>query len=128
MRLLADENVPTSTVEFFRDRGHEVILLADVLVRGTEDPAVARRASELGAIVITWNRRHFQALMARHTKRGVPSYPGMGLLAMSCSTAEAEARLRESIDLIEFEYQQIRARPGARLNIELQSKAIRILR
>lgn len=103
MRFLADENVPTSTVDFFRGRGHEVILVQEVLPRGSEDPAVARRADALNAIVITWNRTHFQGLMARHRKSGVPSYPGMGLLAMYCSTALAEVRLQETVEVIEFE-------------------------
>lgn len=128
MRFLADENVPVSAIEFFRQRGHEVIRARDVLVQGSPDPAIARRADELNAVVITWNRSDFQRLMQRSGKTGVPSYPRMGLLAIDCSVAEVEDRLREAIGLIEFEDAQIRERPGARFNVELRSKAVRIVR
>jgi predicted nuclease of predicted toxin-antitoxin system len=46
MRLLIDENVPTSVARFFEERDHEVVYVRDVLPAGMPDPVVAMSAHD----------------------------------------------------------------------------------
>ena len=62
MLLLIDENVPDQVAAIYRARGHEVLLVRDLFPAGTADEVIARRANDLGAVVVTWNYRHFRAL------------------------------------------------------------------
>lgn len=128
MLLLVDEDVPSDVVRFLQRRGHEVRLVRDELAKGAPDPAVARAASELGAVVVTWNRRHYQALMKRRNKRGQASYPNLGLIAFNCSHVQGLSRLEDLIELVEYEYEQAGRRQGGRLNIEIGWSSVRILR
>jgi len=54
-RLLADENVEPSTVEYLRRLDHEVATVADVdaLALGASDQAIAASAVETGRVVLT---------------------------------------------------------------------------
>ena len=54
-RLLADENVETSTVAYLRTLGHDVITVADAdsLGYGAEDVAIAAYARETDRLILT---------------------------------------------------------------------------
>jgi predicted nuclease of predicted toxin-antitoxin system len=56
MRLLIDENVQDSIAQFLRERGHEVYLVREVLLRGEPDPVVAQLADSFGMVVVTWDK------------------------------------------------------------------------
>jgi predicted nuclease of predicted toxin-antitoxin system len=53
MLLLSDENVPMSVATFFRQHGHDVRFVRDLVPTGTLDPIVAMIGDKLSAIVVT---------------------------------------------------------------------------
>ena len=128
IRLLIDENVPTSVARFLRERGHEVRFVQEEFARGTEDAVIARMASELSLVVVTWNYRHFKALAAKRQKSGRPSYPNMGLIAFACGEAEGAARLAQFLHLVEAEYEHRQSNPDKRLLVEIGPSYFRVLR
>lgn len=127
IRLLIDENVPASVARFLREHGHEVRFVQHEFARGTEDAVIARVASELSLVVVTWNHRHFKALAARRKKTG-PSYPGMGLIAFACEEAEGTTRVALFLHLIEAEYEHRQSTPDRRLLVEIGPSYFRVLR
>ena len=65
MFLYADENFPHPVSEALRSLGHDVLTVQQDDRRGTPDPDILARAHELGRVVLTHNRRHFQGLHIR---------------------------------------------------------------
>ena len=103
MRILIDADVPNSVVEFLRGRGHEVTLSRAVVLPGAADPLVAAAASTSGAVVLTWNKKHFLSLVKqRRGPMGPYRYPGMHLLTFdNCTHVEGLQRLQLLIDDLE---------------------------
>ena len=56
MRLLFDHNMPVSAADAFRENGHEVIFLKDVLPPDSKDPIVAATAEINEAVLVTFDR------------------------------------------------------------------------
>ena len=62
MLLYGDEDFPVPTVECLRQTGHDIVTVHEDGRRGSNDPDVLTRAHELGRIVLTYNRRHYERL------------------------------------------------------------------
>jgi len=56
MRLLADENIPRSAIEFLKARGYDVVTLQEIGKAGTTDEEVAMVAEREGRAVLTLDR------------------------------------------------------------------------
>lgn len=52
-RILVDENLDPRTAGLLRDRGHDAINVEAALGKGTADPAIARYAETIDALVLT---------------------------------------------------------------------------
>jgi predicted nuclease of predicted toxin-antitoxin system len=110
--LLIDENVPESVTALFRERGHSVQLVRELLLSGTPDPIIAAVADRMGAVVVTWDR-DFNRLIQRVPKGGRGAVRRAGRISFSCNEARGRARLESIIESIEFEYERSqRAGPG----------------
>ncbi len=102
MRLLIDENVPDSTAKAFEDLGHETIYVRDHNARArARDQAVARIAELRGAIVITWNVRHFRPILRQRLGITRRSAQQMGLIGFRCDESIGAQRVKETGSLIE---------------------------
>ncbi len=55
MRLLADENIQTSTVRMLQDHGHDVVSIREAGLAGAPDGLVFRRAQADDRVVLTFN-------------------------------------------------------------------------
>jgi hypothetical protein len=119
MLLVIDENVPDPVVAVYRDRGHTIILARERLAAGTADQIVAETANDLGAIVVTWNHRHFRQLAAQRRKNGSLRYPHLGLITYEVPYPDGVRRTLEHINLIEREYESCRTQEAMRLLVHL---------
>ncbi|MEA2641644.1 MAG: hypothetical protein QOF51_3038 [Chloroflexota bacterium] len=128
MLILADENVPDSVAEFFRERGHEVHLVRELFLGGTPDPVIARIGDEMGAIIVTWNHKDFKHLAARIPSGEAARLRNLGRISFRCNEAHGRRRAEELIDLIEFEYAQVQQRHDRRLMIEILESVFRVIR
>ncbi len=120
MLLLIDEHVPDSITNLFRERGHEVRLVRDSGLKGEADHLIAKAANELGAIVVTFNHRHFATLIARRpTAREGIRYPNAGRISFRCQEAVALQRLHDFIDDIELEHAMMQGKSDSRVIIAI---------
>ncbi len=103
MRLLIDENVPDSTAKAFEARGHETIYVRDDNSRA-RDQAVARIAELRGAIVVTWNVRHFRPIIRKRLGMTRRSAHQMGLIGFRCDESIGAKRVKEIGSLIEYAF------------------------
>ena len=103
MRLLIDENVPDSTAKAFEARGHETIYVRDDNSRA-RDQAVARIAELRGAIVVTWNVRHFRPILRKRLGTTRRSAQQMGLIGFRCDESIGAQRVNEIGSLIEHAF------------------------
>src|SRR5437899_2751772 len=70
MLLYADEDFPHPAVDVLRQLGHDVLSAQDDGRSATPDPDILARAHDLGRVVLTYNRRHYERLHrsgANHT-------------------------------------------------------------
>ncbi len=126
IRFLIDENVPRSVARFLEDRGHEVLLVRDQLTPGVEDPIIVAYAHQIGAIVITLNRKHFKPLISRQPNPLTAEFVRAGLLALHCRAASAVPLLKHSIDFVEFEHRRRQGSDDARVIVEISHNGVMI--
>ena len=55
MRLIANENVPLSSVQLLREAGHDVLAVIEGMP-GASDQEVLRKAAEEGRVLLTFDR------------------------------------------------------------------------
>ena len=128
MRLLIDEDVPQSVADLFVERGHEVILVRDILLPGTPDPVIAAMGDEMEAIVVTWNQKDFRRLASRTPRGTRQMFRRLGRISFRCNQARGRARLAQVIESIEFEYVQSTRLSDSRLLMEIGDNFFRVLR
>lgn len=128
MRLLIDEDVPRSVADLFQERGHEVILVRDVLLPGTPDPVVAAAGDQMEAIVVTWNQKDFRSLVARAPIGTRQMFRNLGRISFKCNESRGRSRVETVIESIEFEYEQCVKRRDPRLIMEIGESYFRVHR
>jgi hypothetical protein len=126
MRLLIDECVPEDVVAVFANRNHEIFRVVDELAPGTPDALVAQFASSQALICVTWNRRHFHALISRRPRNNQNRFPAAGLIAFACPEPHADRRLLQVIEIIEHEYERAQQRRDKRLIVDVMADHVQI--
>ncbi len=94
-RLYADENFPLPSIEFLREKGHDVLtsLEAGKAGQAIPDDAVLKFASDLERAVITLNRRDFIRL---HTEQS--RHAGINVCTSDSDFAALAQRIHEAIE------------------------------
>jgi len=87
-RLLANENLPASSVRYLRDRGYEVLAVAETEGTSTDVDVLARAAAEKRWIV-TFDRDYGELIFAR----GLAAPPAVILFRMKSYRPDAPGRM-----------------------------------
>lgn len=128
MTLLIDENVPESVADFFRERGHNVLSVRDVLLPGTPDSVIAKYGNQIGAIVVTWNHKDFKKLITRVPDGLGATFHRLGRINFRCVEPRGRQRAEDLIDLIEFEYDQCQRLTDKRIMMEIGERSFKSIR
>lgn len=128
MLLLIDENVPDSSTAFLRERGHDVRLVREMLPRGAPDQIVALVGDQLGAVIVTWNHKHFQSLAPRAPHGTHQRFRRLGRISFLCKETRGRRRMEQFFELIEFEYTLAQRRHDPRLIVEVTENALVVVR
>jgi predicted nuclease of predicted toxin-antitoxin system len=120
MLVLTDEHVPESVVVLFRECGHEVRYVRDLLATGASDDLVAAAADEISAIVVTWDKGY-----RRRIRRTGP-LPNAGRILIQCNPATARDRLATIMDLLAFVHANRQAQEDKRLIVEVRENQVTI--
>jgi hypothetical protein len=126
MRLLIDECVPENVTSVFASCHHEILRVVEELAPKTPDSIIAQFASAQHLICVTWNLRHFHALLSRRPQNNQLRYPNAGLIAFAYPEPRADRRLLQVIKIIEFEYDQAQTRRDKRLIVDIMSDCVKI--
>lgn len=121
MRLLIDEDVPDDVAKFLETRSHEVLRVRENFLPQTEDDVLAKWAHENKAVIVTWDK-HFRN---KWIQRRPPDLKGerfynLGRISFhKCAESRGELRIRQTIDVIEFEYQHRQTLIDRRIIVEI---------
>jgi hypothetical protein len=127
MLLIIDENVPDDVADFFRERGHLVILVREMLGVGTADESIAERADELMAVVVTWDR-DFKKLVGRVPIGERLRFRRLDRISFDCRPEHGRRRAERLIDFIEFAYEIESQSRDRRMIVEITETSFRIVR
>lgn len=128
MRLLIDECVPQNVTAVFSKHGHEIFKVVDELAPGAADNIIAQFANDQHLTCVTWNLRHFHALISRKPKNNQIKFPNAGLIAFACPEPHADQRLSQVLEIIEFEHDRLQTRPDKRLIVHIMQEFVKVCR
>jgi hypothetical protein len=123
--LIVDENAPDAIADFFIERGYIAHLVRDRFGAGTPDRVIARAASEMGAVVVTYDRDYRQ-LAGWTTKPPNTRYPGMGLIVLSGPEPMGVDLVRRFLPMIEAAWDLVQGSSDPRLLVELSPSGINV--
>jgi len=121
-----DECVPESVGDVFRGRGHIVEPVRLIVPKGTADSIIAAIGEQDAAVLVTVDK-DLRALAPRIPKER-RLYKRLGIISIRCPEPQAEHRIRQNIDLIEFEYQRSQSLRDRRLMMSIGSNFVWIER
>ncbi len=124
MRFLLDEHVPNSVARFLETKQVEVLLVRERSLPGTPDPVVVADANQLGAIIVTRNRKHFGPLISRDDAKRAREFPNAGLISFRCRLDMWVPMLDKYWDHILLEHAKRQANDDKRLIIEIDHERI----
>jgi predicted nuclease of predicted toxin-antitoxin system len=130
LRFIADENVPQGLVSFLLERGHEVIISREIIGQRATDDLVAAFTDQSRAILITFNGKDFKRIAARRppphsNRRSLRNYSAV---YFDCGYVKSVPRLREHIDIVEWEARKAGDRPDKRIFITIGGGHVKIER
>jgi predicted nuclease of predicted toxin-antitoxin system len=124
LRLLFDHNVPDRVAAVFRDRGHTVLLLRDIMPIDSPDPVVATVADMEGAVLVSCDH-DFDAIAPRILKGMRTRFRRLSRISIRCAEYHAARRVEEALELIELEFRSAQSRSDKRMFIEIQTTGIK---
>jgi hypothetical protein len=124
MRFLLDEHAPNVLAEFLADRGHEVYFARERVPAGAHDRLIVAAANQLGAIVITWNFKHFRRLITRDNPQTLREFPDAGLISVICRSQRAVLLFEKWIRRIEIDYELRQTDDDRRVIVEIRETAL----
>jgi hypothetical protein len=123
--LIIDENAPDAIANFFITQGYTAYLVRDRFGAGTPDRVIARAASEMRAVVVTYDRDYRQ-LVGWTAKPPSTRYPGMGLIVMSGPEPMGVDLIRRFLPMIEVAWDLVQGSSDPRLLVELSPSGINV--
>ena len=126
--MLVDQMVPDALSRFLREKGHDVDLVREVLTPTAPDLDIARLANQIGAIVITWNVKHFDRFLTRAPRGENIRFRKAGLIGVKCPEGRALARFEQVLPVIDFEYAHLQGLPDKRMFVTVEQSQIHIFR
>ena len=121
--VLLDEGVPLQVGRVFENAGHSTIYFSNALKSGSPDALVAKTALVNDAALVVFDRD-----MGRFMKRGLAAddrFARLNLLRFECSEPMAAARLKESLSLIEHEWQISQSKRARQFHVSIGKHIIR---
>ena len=126
MLFLIDQDVPQSIATWLADRTHDVRHVRIELEPEAPDHLIARHASQIGAVVITFNHK-LKRLIQRAPDGNHQRHRNAGRISFRCHQLKGQKRLEKVFELIEKNENADDA-PDKRLLVEITAESICIIR
>jgi predicted nuclease of predicted toxin-antitoxin system len=124
MRLLLDQNVADSVAAVFRELGHTVHLVRDILPADSPDPLIAAVA-ELDSYVLVSHDRDFETIAPRIPKGSRARFRKLSRISLECSEAQAALRIRQTMSYIDLAFANATA-AGRAMRVVVQATGIKV--
>jgi predicted nuclease of predicted toxin-antitoxin system len=124
MRLLLDQNVPDSVADAFREAGHIVVLVREILPTDSSDPLVASVSEQDDCILVSADR-DFNLIAPRIPRGARQRFRKLSRIALQCSEPQAALRIKAAMSLIESEYKIAQSSSDRRMFIVIQNDGIK---
>ncbi len=108
---------PESVGDIFRDRGHTVESVRMIVPKGTADSIIAAIGEQDAAVLVTVDK-DFRSLAPRISKER-RLYKRLGIISLRCPEPQAANRVKQNMDLIEYEYHRSQGLRDRRLMISI---------
>ena len=125
MYLLLDENVAASVADAFREAGHTVGWVRDIVAAGSEDPLVAKTSELEGAILVSHDR-DFRKIAPRIPQGNQGRFRRLSRISFECSEPQAASRARDLMDYIELAWAKAQKRADKRMIVAVGKGGIRV--
>ncbi len=125
MRLLLDQNVADSVAAVFREFGHTVHLVRDILPANSPDPLIAAVA-ELDSYVLVSHDRDFEAIAPRIPKGSRARFRKLSRISLECNEAQAANRVRQTMSYIDLAFGNAAA-AGRAMRVVVQTTGIKVI-
>ncbi len=122
LKFFLDEGVPDSVGKFLADQGHEAIFLRDCITPGSADTLVCKAAKANDAILVACDGDMRQLVKRYGVSNGL--FKKLSLLKLSCGHVQAINRIKQTMTLIEHEWQVSEEKFSRRLHVEIKSDVI----
>lgn len=117
----------TGVIKVFGERGHELHYVTQELGQSSPDPLVAKAADESKLILVTCNYSHFKNLISRRPVHNQQLFRYACLISFEkCKDSRTDSRAAQTIESIEFEYQQTLKRDDKRLIVGIFPDQFRV--
>jgi predicted nuclease of predicted toxin-antitoxin system len=117
IRFLLDEGVPHSVGRVLQEAGYEVIFFEKILVKGSPDVLVQETSMLNEAVLVALDGDMSQA--AKGWGVGSNRFKRLNLLKLSCRESQAAERVKETLPLIELEWNLESKTSERRLFVEI---------
>jgi len=77
VKILLDENFPSSAVDVIEESGHEAVSFSSACAFGDDDETVFSKAQEIGAVILTSDRDFYHTIPLIH-----PHHHGIVVVAL----------------------------------------------
>jgi predicted nuclease of predicted toxin-antitoxin system len=125
MHMLLDHNVPDSVAVVFREFGHTVYLVREILPTDSPDPLIAAVADRDGYILVSCDK-DFDKIAPRIPIGSKTRFRKLNRISLDCSEAQAAKRVRATMRYIELAFTTTQLE-GKRLRIVIQNAGFKII-
>jgi predicted nuclease of predicted toxin-antitoxin system len=125
MLLLLDQNVADSVAVVFREFGHTVHLVREILPADSPDPLIAAVA-ELDSYVLVSHDRDFETIAPRIPKGSRARFRKLSRISLECNEAQAANRIRQTMSYIELAFTNA-VLAGRAMRVVVQSTGIKVI-
>lgn len=117
MLLLIDECVPEPVTEVLRSHGYAIQRARDLFPPRTPDGVIATHAERIGAVLVTWNAKHFR----KRAQKGK-----LSCVWFTCPETEGRERLEQCIEWLDFAIRQVQDGRRSKLVVQISPDWFRI--
>lgn len=127
LRFFLDNCVPDSVGRALAEAGHHVIYQRESIAPDAADLGVALASAANDAILVTLNRRDYEALASRFNVSN-RRLKRLSRIDLTCAEPEAAARITLGLDFIEAEWALAQRSKDRRMFIVIQGNAFKTIR
>lgn len=126
LRVFIDQCVPDSAGKAFKEHGHEVVYLRQMIAINSPDPLVAAVAEANEAILVSLGA-DFKQIAKRHGV-GKREFRRLSLIKLGCRESQCYERILLAMSLIHHEWSVAQGSRDRRLFMEIGDKVMRTVR